>query len=54
MTVVWLGPNEGAEVDELLETELEVAVLLLVALLDVAAVLLVEVLEVPAPEPSKR
>jgi hypothetical protein len=54
MTVVWLGPNGGAEVDELLETVLEVAALRLVTLLDVAVLLLVVVLEVAAPPPIKR
>jgi len=41
-------------VDEVLDTVLEVAALLLVTLLDVAALLLVTVLEVPAPEPTMR
>src|SRR5580704_14521183 len=57
MTAVWLGPDEAdavEEVEEVLETVLEVAELLLVTLLDVAAVLLVTVLEVRAPGPSRK
>lgn len=54
ITVVWFGPSEGAEVEELVETALEVDKLLLVALLEVAVLLLVDVLEVPAPPPIRR